>query len=449
MSLRYQSWLIFVIAIPLFVLLGYLAYDNSVDDNHLEITDDFSTMITDGSLDEMNEVPTQQFISQASNSNDLMLLGDRSKIVWYVKTLSPLETDEEQIIEIPFSLLEYINVWFFEEGELVASYRSGSHRPLSERPIKSNSFAFPVHASEKNSDIVIAIKTSTLLNFEVRLWEKKVWQEAIITHKVWQGFILGVVVVLMGYSLLIGISLRNLSYIYYACLVLFVTGLLLLVSGVTTGLSGFKPEHGRAIDFFAFGVTFFGVIFCNHFLAAKNWATKSVHYSYLFLLLSFVITALGYFAVTNRLLTALSPLFVVLGLIYSAYLATKAYMRGIKHARFVLLSFVSMLTGLLIFFAILLELINKGVATHLLEVTSMVSLIVLVFALPDHINLIYNEKIATDKRLIEIQKEFTKVIMTTQEQEREKFSAVLHDGIGHSLLILRDKINRLIKKSRH
>lgn len=368
--------------------------------------------------------------------------------MWYFKRLMPSETGEDRVIEIPFPLLEYINVWFFEDGKLVASHRSGSQRPQQERPIRANSFAFPVYPSDKPVDIVIAIKTSTLLNFEVRLWDKNIWDESKVTHKVWHGFILGIVAVLMGYNLLIGISLRNMSYIYYVCFVLFMTGLLMMLAGIIMDLNSFKPKHGRLIDFFVFGVIFFGIAFCNRFLEAKQWAPKSVKFSYLIPAVSFTIMVLGYFAVTNRFLTALSPLTIICGFLYTAYLSSRAYIRGIKRARFVVLSFVSMLSGLLIFFVILAGIINKGVATHLVEITSMVSIVVLAVALSDHINFIHNEKIAADHRLIEVQQDFTQAVITTQEQEREKFSLVLHDGIAHSLLILKERINKLARKTK-
>lgn len=81
MNINYQRWIIFVIAIPLFVLIGYFAHDNSISGDHIEITDDFSMLVTNSSLDEMETPPAPDFINEIGKSDDMMLLGDRDNSV--------------------------------------------------------------------------------------------------------------------------------------------------------------------------------------------------------------------------------------------------------------------------------------------------------------------------------------------------------------------------------
>lgn len=444
MKLKIQRYIILVLTTLFFTVIGYVEYHSFVHSDYFDITDEFSILVNQDSLEVMESVPSPEFIEEIEKADDTgLLLGDRKKTVWYTSTIAPTRDRQNRVLEITFPLLEYINVWFYEQGKLTHHYRSGLLRPQPDRPIKANSFAFPIHDSIHDTTVVVAIKTSSLLNFEAQLWDRYKWEEVSVKDRIWHGFIIGIFVVLMGYSFLIGISLHNLSYVYYALFVLFMTGFILLLSGFISDLTSLRPENGRVMDPFIFGVVLFGTVFCNHFLEVKKWAKTALHFSYLIIVTSLIVMTLGYLSVTNQLLTMLSPILIITGFSYASYVALRAYLRGFERARFVLLSFMSILVGLLIYFSIVFNVISKGAAIHILEMATIISVMLLSVSLSEHINYIHNQKIVADKELIDMQKQFTNVVITTQEEERERFSATLHDGVGHGLLILRETIIKM------
>jgi signal transduction histidine kinase len=358
------------------------------------------------------------------------------------------------VLEIPYPLLDKVDIWFRLPGNEIIHYRAGAEYAYSDRIIKSPSLAFPVPETDQDIDIVFSVQTSSLLTVSTLLWDKDAWQEARLLSRMWYGFLFGGIAILIIYNLFVASALKDISYIYYILYLSSIT----LVNAIDAGYAdeflwnetaGFSS---RILLTVVASTTIFGLLFVNRFLDVRVHFPRLWKISVLamFLVLPPVLPELLGYSQWNHMMIASILVITNLCMFYYLGIAIASYRVGIRQARFIIVAFSTFLAGFIFYQLFLFQGIEANILiTHMLEAGTLTEGLLLSLALADRINLLTQKIELTDKQIMDSQTAFSKKIILTQEMERERFSNALHDSIGHGLLVLKQNLENIARQCGH
>ncbi|MEH6570172.1 MAG: 7TM diverse intracellular signaling domain-containing protein [Halioglobus sp.] len=353
------------------------------------------------------------------------------------------------ILELPGQIFNYIDVWFrYSDGE-VKHYYAGDQYPYVSRAIKHASAAFPIPI-DVNGPIEILIRarneTTHPMNFAAWVWPEDSWQEYLMLKRAWYGAFIGAVLVLCLYNLFLGFTLRDSSYLFYVGYVLCLTFSVILLSGLA---EEYLWPEGKPAPFVlaATGLgTFLAVGFVNQFLKIRPWRPRLYWISTLISALALICGVILVFSHSLPVVPAqYSASFVHFLLLISAmyFIGTSlvSYFSGVTQARFLALSMFALLSCMAAYFSYTYGLLAYNtVIGHSLEIGTLAEGILLSLALADRITILTRDKQAAEQTAFEAQKSFSKQLIIAREKERQNISEVLHDSIGHAVLVLKNSL---------
>lgn len=153
---------------------------------------------------------------------------------WFRATLQQQAVEQAWIIELGYPLLDYVDVYFLQDGQLTEHYETGDRRPFAERPIAYRNFLFPLtlEAGEAVS-VYMKIRSSSAVQMPLAITTPGTLFQTEQTQLAVQGMYFGVIAVMLIYNLFILFSTRDLAYLLYVMLVLAVGGFQLSLHGFT------------------------------------------------------------------------------------------------------------------------------------------------------------------------------------------------------------------------
>jgi two-component system, sensor histidine kinase LadS len=125
-----------------------------------------------------------------------------------------------------------------------------------------------------------------------------------------------------------------------------------------------------------------------------------------------------------------------------------------RPARFVALGYAVILPGGAMLSLRMLDLLpGEFWIEHAVQFGTALEALLLSFALADRITLLTREKAAAQASLIEaerdalaLQRAFSERLLDVQDKERKRIAAELHDGVGQNLVVLVNKLKRLVNR---
>ena len=99
---------------------------------------------------------------------------------WFRATLRPSGKSLDKLLAIQYSLLDHIELYVAENGQLIQRYITGDTFNFSERPIRHRDFLFPVQfKTNQDLDLYIKVKTEGSLQLPISLWDRGqfIWQD--------------------------------------------------------------------------------------------------------------------------------------------------------------------------------------------------------------------------------------------------------------------------------
>jgi signal transduction histidine kinase len=376
------------------------------------------------------------------------------QVLWYRTTIpATILWGEAGVLELPYTLFAYVDAWILDpeadaEGVLMPRrYGSGMSRPFAQRALPHATQTFPLPASNGDIEVLLRIVTGAPLHFEARVWSGSDWQRNVFYTNLWYGVLLGGTAILLLYNLFLAAALRDASYVYYVAYLLAMTMLIVDISGLR---HQYLPLRELSLVYLSIAAVF-GVTFCNHFLRLHHRSPRlamvgvgiavlaglaGLHY--------LVAVLLGVVLIPGNF-SLLAPL-VASGLASIYYLAAPvyAYLKGVREARFLIPAFGVIFIGFYWHALRLMGLADPGFAIHhIIEASVLAEAILLALALADRINLLSEAKDRAEAESQQAQMALSQRIFELQESDRQHFATVLHDAIGHGLLVLRQRLDRL------
>jgi len=369
--------------------------------------------------------------------------------LWLKTSLPPGEEPLNlEVLEIPGHLFSYVDVWFeLGDGQVVHQYAGTTH-PYSQRSIKHTGAAFNIPATEKDAvKVLIRIQTRTPVNFAAFLWDKDTWNEYLFNLRGWYGIFFGAILFLCLYNIFLAFTLKDKSYFYYVGYILSLSFVVILYSGLA---EEFLWPEGKSRTYIlmvsGFGI-FFGVGFVNNFLRIRERVPRMYLVATVISVLALVFGiahAFNIYLVPPVVRGTIMHALLLLGCLYFIGVSVISYLLGVKQARFLALSMVALLSGMVLYLMYTYGLIKYNLyLIHALEMGSLAEGILLSLALTDRINLLSQEKDRVEKEALDAQRTFSKRLIQAQEIDREQFSNTMHDSIGHGMLVLKQNLERI------
>ena len=435
----------------LLILMSLAGCDklNIARHNRQNITQKFSSASFKDTEVDIRQIMNGELDKHFVSPPQKIFFGNAELTYWYKTRLSAaLLNNKKNLLEIPYPLLDKVDIWFRVDGKRLIHYQAGSLYPYSTRVISDPDMVFPLPENNGQAiDIVVAVNTSSLLPFSVLLVEQKSWQKIQLQSRMWYGVFFGGIAVLIIYNFFLSVALRDVSYIYY---IFYLFGLALInamVSGHSDMLLWIEPGNvdSRIILLVAAITIISALQFVNHLLNVRVNFPRLWKISVMIMVLIIppAIPELLSFnlGVFNGILIAFILVLGNLGILYYLVVVIASYRKGIKQARFVIAAFSVFSIGFYFYQTFLFQGAAPGIITlHMLEAGTLAEGLLISLALADRINLLAQQKQMAEKKVSHYQKIFTKKLIQAQELEREKFSSTLHDSIGHGVLVLKQKL---------
>ncbi len=354
-----------------------------------------------------------------------------------------------EILEIPGQIFNYIDVWFFLQDGEVFHYRAGDRYPYSDRAIKNSSYAFPIpNRVDAESKILIRARNETThpMNFAAILWPAESWTAQQFALRLWFGIFLGGTLALAGYNLLLGVSLRDTSYFFYVGYVLSIVGAVVVLSGLAEEYLWPDGKPVPLVSTFNGLGTFFGIAFVNKFLSIRQRWPWLFHCS---LAISVLAMLSGLWlavhdtlpGIPDSISAALVQLLSLIGAVYFISVSIFSYIKGQSQARFLALGMGALLTSMVVYFSYTHAFLAYSVYLgRILELGALAEGMLLSLALADRVKILEFQKREAERNALSIEREYSKRLLFAQERERQSISEALHDSIGHSVLILGNKL---------
>ncbi|MFM7428789.1 MAG: 7TM diverse intracellular signaling domain-containing protein [Flammeovirgaceae bacterium] len=377
-----------------------------------------------------------------------LAFGYLNKPIWIKLKLSNQAIGTQWYLEIPAPYLEFVHFYQQQSGKWVKN-SSGYYLPHSEKEISHTAFSYLLDFDGgAQSEVFICVTGISSKNIPLFVLEKEKFLEKSRLEDVGYGIFFGVLLVMILFNLVIFLTLKDINYLIYVCIICCTFSIFSAASGY--GGKFLWPNYPD-INFYA-GRLSLGImvilisIFSRRFLETQRYS-KTMDFVLLLLIpLAIIATVLVATEVMssagNNLMSVATPIFLISGIV--------CWVKGNKNAQFFVAAWAVYLIG-----GLSITLRNSGVlpynfwTTHLAEVGAACETFLIALALSSRYTRLKKENEEAQLSLIDqLQKNQklqqqatadleTKVNERTQEilQQNEKLS---------KLNLLKDKLFTII-----
>ena len=385
--------------------------------------------------------PTQQTLSSPTNLNKF------GSEVWLTGNLPAGSADK--VLQISGQLLTRVNIWFINDHGNIDHQRAGNQYPFSERQIQSPgvSFKTPDWLDEKTRVFIhFSNKSGQPINFSSYLWTLSDWYDAEQLQHTWYGIFFGGFLILILYNAFLGVALRDSSYSYYIAYMTSLSLSVLFCSGLAEKYLWPDNAAPEIVPTLSAVGSAFALIFIRQFSRQALIETRLSNILR-FLIVTFIAIAALYTlslftvsALTSKLVPAAhgTTLISALAFIFTATFLTG---RGLVQARFLVVSMGWLLFCLLTYFTYTYGLLAHSMfIERFLEYGALGEGILLSLALADRISVLTQQKSKQQRDANYLEMSAARALVKGHESEKHRISALLHDSIGHELILLKQAI---------
>ncbi|MFY0640194.1 MAG: PAS domain S-box protein [Bermanella sp.] len=342
--------------------------------------------------------------------------GYSNSTLWVMQNIQAYR-EGDWVLQIPYPLLDYLDIYLYKEDELILSMHSGDARHFSERLVRVPDFVLGMSNDQPTQFRMLArIETQGTMMLPVKWWAEIEYAEHLALEQSVYGAYYGVLIIMALYHLFIFLVIREKGYLYY---VLTVSAFLLLqLSFDGRGFAWIWPNTPE-INHYSFPVAYslyqLAVLtFMATFLRLSS-NSPNLHKYFLALrgLVLFNLLSLLFLDYSSA-----TPIIVVTGIvsIFSG-LFSGAYLwrKGYTAARYFTCAWALFLVGIL-----LLNFRGLGIgetnwlSTYGYVIGSVLEVLFLAFSLADRISSSTQKRIETEKALIKSKDEHVGVLKRYQ-----------------------------------
>lgn len=349
-----------------------------------------------------NEVLERSDWQQATDA--VPSFGIVNDVYWLRLPLSLPEGNlEPWIIEVAYAVLEEVDFFVLEHGQLIAELRSHDARAALSR---HRHFVMTLPHTSGNLDVLMRVKSSASLQLPVAVWRESTFIEKEESTLLLVGGAFGVMLAMMAYNLFVAVSGGNRVYYKYTAMVIavmFLQGSLLgMGERFLWGGSTFWRETVLALAVL-FSV-YFGNWFCDDFLQLDATTDPWRHGYRLIRWLALLLAGLFFFMPLNIVVIG-AALLAVIGSCYTVLLIVRHYDSDDRAVQFFCLAWFVLLVGVLLLAFNKLGVIPRNFYTeNLMLIGTVIELVMLSLALGERINHERTQKEIAQARAIALER---------------------------------------------
>lgn len=183
----------------------------------------------------------------------------------------------KRIVELDSPLLDYVDLYIFEQGKLIAHYKTGDKRPSSSRPILSRDFRFPVKLKPGDTvTLLLNIRSSSAIKLPLSLIDPKTLAVEDVNQYLIFGIFYGILIILALYNLIFFFIFRKPVYLFYVIFVFAYTLMQASFDGLATRY--LWPDNlwlsNNAVPFFVNIAVISAILFGQYYLDTKKNTPK-------------------------------------------------------------------------------------------------------------------------------------------------------------------------------
>ena len=355
------------------------------------------------------------------NAHESVLnLGFSQSVYWVKLSLNRTSTvNPNWILEIPYLGIDHIDL--FNTNGLTE--KNGSLVPISDRPVFSRFYAFPIQVETQPKTYYLRIRSNYPMSIPIRAIEQHRFNEIQARENLLQFFYFGGLISLLIYNLSLYAFIRDQKYILYS-LFTFCTGLGIFAgNGYASIYLWQNAPHWDAISqpCLLSIASSFGILFSSAFLRTKEYLPKT-H-------ISLMVLGGFFMSLSVALLLSLwvpipqSPLFRAIFILSLAtpIIVIGAAIRNVRYnihsARFFLMAWGALCMGVLVASARLLDMIpSNGLTLYALQIGSGLEMLLFSLALAYRIQWERQQREQAQAALIDAQQETVRALQISEER---------------------------------
>ncbi|MGI9212110.1 MAG: sensor histidine kinase [Methylococcaceae bacterium] len=129
------------------------------------------------------------------------------------------DTPASRIIEVAWPLLNYLDVYRFEQDQNISTLMTGDQRPYANRPLPTRTFAIPFEVDAGHQQTLLlrlAMHSGILYAIPLKLWLKPDFHEHLTQENLLHGAYFGAILALLLYNVLLFLSTKDNNLLLYS-----------------------------------------------------------------------------------------------------------------------------------------------------------------------------------------------------------------------------------------
>ncbi|GAB3538308.1 diguanylate cyclase [Noviherbaspirillum agri] len=327
------------------------------------------------------------------------------------------------MLEAQYPLLDEVDVYLVYPDNRVVTYNGGDTVPFRLREVRHHNFTFGVPLPRgEEVHVYLRVKTQSAMLIPLVLWSEKAFLAQDREEQLWLGVYYGILAAMFFYNLMIFLSIRDVSYLYY---LQYIGGWILF----QMSLNGLAFEYlwpdnpwwgNRATPFFIAFVGLGVIQFTRAFLQLKIHLPRLDFVFRIFLLLAMAMMAASFVLSYGVVIRAANTL-ALIGLCIILVTGVLCLRLGLAQARYFMLAWAVLLAGSMAFILRLIDVLPSNALTDYgMQVGSALEVTLLSFALAHRMRILKEEN-------ARIQKEATDMLEARVQQRTQELDTALRN----------------------
>ncbi|MDF0751058.1 diguanylate cyclase [Marinobacter sp. 71-i] len=355
------------------------------------------------SLDSVRQLPESEW---RPNGKDSVSLGYGDDVYWFrVHVRNPGAATDPLFLEIGYPVLDHVEVYLVDDGDLLASYVLGDKQPFYNRLIYHRNFLVPFSLSVGNNlSVYLRVDTTSSMQVPLTLWDQDAFYVAEQSRSLFEGIYYGIVLVMILYNLFVYMAVGERSFLHYVGYISAMPLFLASLHGVA--FQYLWPEatwwNDQAIIVFLNLVVLFGGTFSLRFINVSRANHPVLNRLTVSLIVIAGVMATAGLLVPYRLMILPTILVGFLGCTTMLVLSIVRWVRKDPAARYYALAWVFMLFGGIVLALSKFTMLPRNLLTeNATQVGSAIGVILLSVALADRLNKEKKRAFEAQQRLLQ------------------------------------------------
>lgn len=172
---------------------------------------------TDGTIS-IEQILSDKTLNWQVNKDVAPNFGVDPSNFWFKTSINfDKQASDSYLIEIAYPLLDFIDLYIFQNGMMKKAYHTGDRLPFNSRNIDHRNFLFPIPLLQVDLpvDIYVRAQTAGAMQLPLFLWEEQAFWEQDQLQLMAHTFFFAILVTLALYNFMLFISLRDSAYLLY------------------------------------------------------------------------------------------------------------------------------------------------------------------------------------------------------------------------------------------